>query len=142
MPDAGLEGPQGAALGIATLRKHQDDASPIQNLVNRPQPCLVKLSAARRDREDADQRQQPTLPGAIEHGLPLGHRVYDRRLRKERDDEGRVKPRLVIGGDDVRRRGDVFEPGHRDPEEMKHEPAHDAPDHAVEPWRFLGVGVD
>jgi len=52
------------------------------------------------------------------------------------------KPRLVVGGDDVRRRRDVLEAADRDPKQLRDEPSEDAAHHPIEAWRVERVGVD
>src|SRR6201987_788091 len=96
----------------------------------------------RSDRKNADQRQQPPLPRAIEYRLALGHRVDQRPRRKERNDESRVEPRLVGGGDDVRRLRDVLETGDRDTKEMCDDPSRPGSSPSVEAWWVGGFGVD
>src|SRR6201987_6459854 len=96
----------------------------------------------RSERKTADQRQQPPLPRAIEYRLALGHRVDERPRRKERNDESRVEPRPVVGGDDVRRLRDVLEAGDRDTQEMCDDPSRQGSSPSVEAWRGGGFGVD
>src|SRR3981081_2089018 len=96
-----LERPQGTAARVTAFREYQNYASSFEQLVHGAQPGIAELAAVRRDREDTDQRQQAALPRPIEYGLALRHRVDHWGLRKERNDEGRVEPRLVVGGDDV-----------------------------------------
>jgi len=106
--DPDLQRAERAASRVAALRKHQHHTAAFQDLEDGPHPRLVQFTALGRDRKDTDQRKQPLLPRAVEHGLALGHRVDDRRLRKERNDESRVEPGLMVGRDYVGRLRDVL----------------------------------
>ena len=103
---------------------------------------LVELALVRGDRKDTDQRQKPALPGPVENRVALGHRVDHRRLREERDYECGVKPRLVVGRNDVGRLGDVLDASDDDPEQVGHDPEDQAPDEEVEARRLVRIGVD
>jgi len=48
----------------------------------------------------------------------------------------------VVGGDDVRRRGDVLQAADVDAKQMYNQPADDAPDELVEARRVSRVRVD
>src|SRR5438309_10697794 len=99
MPDADLERPERSTSRVAAFGKHQHDAAAREHLVDGPQSCLVELALMRGDGKDADEWQEAAFPPAVEHRLSLGHRVDHRSFRKDRDDERRVEPRLVVGSD-------------------------------------------
>src|SRR5258708_4704996 len=139
--DPDLQRPQPAPARIAALGKDEDDASTLQDLVDGAQAGLIELAAMWRDWKDSDERQETAFPGSVEDGFTLRHRVDHRGRRKERDDESRVEPGLVVRGDQVWRRRYVLEAVDRDPEQVQHQPPDDAPDQPVEARRMCGVRV-
>src|SRR6202521_1772331 len=106
--DADFERADRPTARVAALRKHEHDPATRQHLVDGPESSLIKVALVRRDREHTDQRHEPSLPASVEYGLALGHGVNHRSPWEERDDECRVEPRLMVRGDDVWRRRNVF----------------------------------
>src|ERR1700738_4525008 len=135
MTDAYFERSQPPSARITAFRKDQDDAPSFEYLVHGSQPRLVELSPLGRDRKDSDEREKAALPFSVEHRFSFRHRVDDRRLGEERDDERRVEPGLVVRGDDVRRGGNVLEASHRDAKQHTHKPPDDAAYKAIETCR-------
>ncbi len=139
--DPHLQRPQPAPARIAALGKDEDNASTLQDLVHGAQAGLIELAAMWGDWKDSDERQETAFPGPVEDGFALRHGVDHRGRRKERDDESRVEPGLVVRGDDVWRRWGVLEAVDRDPEQVQHQPPDDAPDQPVEARRVCWVRV-
>jgi hypothetical protein len=140
--DADLEWAERPPSRVAAFGKHQHDAASREHLVHGPQPSLVELALMRRDWEHTDERQEAALPPGVEDCLSLRHRVNHRTFWKERDDECRVEPRLVVGGNDVRRWWDVLEPADRDTKDLRDQPSHEPVDQAIEARRMLRIRVD
>jgi hypothetical protein len=140
--DPNLQRPQGTTPRIATFRKHEHHATAFEHLINGSQSNLIELTFFRRDRKDPDQWEEAPLPSPIEDGFTLGHGVDHRRFRKERNDECRIEPGLVIGRNDERGLRDVLLAGDRDSEKRLYDPPDEPNQKSVEPGRVLRRGMD